>query len=232
MMQATVRVKITCTSSNVTAIRRDEPMPAGAVNQGELLDKADFRPTPSGRLKEFTTPGGVVLRARAPRWALNPITARAYAGPGKIVLTKSGGDPLGTWGRIGLRPTFEWCLVVPADTKLSSEPTEVSGHLIAFLPNGGDIDGNVLQVAHSCTIADVDRLRGILAAASASPEPDKASERQAPPPVANTPSGPPAPPRTGPPAPPRSSPPVPPSTPPRGGPPPGPPPRIDPPRPN
>ena len=108
MMQAGVRVTITATSNGVSVIRRNEPMPVGATNKGELLDKADFRPMASGRVKETTALGGVVLRARAPRWALNPITARAQAPDGSIVLTKAGGDPLGQWGSIGIRPAFEW----------------------------------------------------------------------------------------------------------------------------
>lgn len=162
MMQAGVRVSVTCTSSAVTSIRRDEPFPPGATSQGDILDKSDFRPTPSERLKTFTALGGVTLRARAPKWALNPIRARVEAPQGRVVLTKTGGDPLGQWSSVGIRPTFEWCLVLPNDVTLGLEPSEVVGTLVAFLPNGGDIEANVRKVAQSCTPADIDRYRGIL----------------------------------------------------------------------
>lgn len=163
MMQAGVRVKVTCTSTVVSSIRRDEPLPAGATSHGDLLDKADFRPTQSGRMKSYLTLGGLTLRARAPKWALSPIRARVEAPSGRVVVTKTGGDALGRWSPIGIRPTFEWCLVLPDDVALSLEPTEVSGTLVAFLPNGGDIEANVRRVAQSCTPADLDRYRGILA---------------------------------------------------------------------
>jgi len=227
MMQAGVRVTITATSNGVTAIRRNEPMPVGALNQGELLDKADFRPMTSGRVKETTALGGVVLRARAPRWALNPITARAEAPEGSIVLTKAGGDPLGQWGGIGIRPAFEWCVVLPQGTRLTSEPDEINGTLVAFLPNGGDVDENVRRVIRNCTIADLDRVRAIYAACPGEP---KAAAGPLPvtPPNPGPTAG--APPRTPPPggATPGGSA----SPPPRGGPPSGPPPRVTPPRPN
>ena len=231
MMQAGVRVTISATSNGVTAIRRNEPMPAGAVNQGELLDKADFRPLTSERVKEAAVLGGITLRARAPRWPLNPITAQAQAPQGSIVLTKAGGDEFGQWGSIGIRPAFEWCLVLPQDIQLTSEPTEVSGTLIAFLPNGGDIDDNVRRVISRCTIADIDRARAIYTSLAkqreeaAKPTPkDRAtavneSGSQPAPPI-------PPPPRTGGVAPGR-----PPAPPPRGGAPNTPPPRITPPRP-
>lgn len=226
MMQAGVRVTITATSNGVTAIRRNEPMPVGAVNQGELLDKADFRPMTSGRVKETTALGGVVLRARAPRWALNPITARAEAPEGSIVLTKVGGDPLGQWGGIGIRPAFEWCVVLPQGSRLTSEPVEINGTLVAFLPNGGDVDENVRRVIRNCTIADLDRVRAIYAAAAA-----QAGAAAGPLPVTPPNPGPTAsaPPRTPPPggATPGGSA----SPPPRGGPPNSPPPRVPPPRP-
>jgi hypothetical protein len=236
MMQAGIRVKITATSGGVTDLSRDEPMPPGAISQGDLMDKADFRPTPSGRLKEFTAIGGVVLRARAPKWALNPITARAIAPTGSIVLTKMGGDPHGEWASIGIRPIYEWCLVLPEGVRLTSEPSEIKGMLVAFLPNGGDIDENVRRVIGRCTIADVDRVRAIY---SAGPRKSEKADKQrdpgdrgdsTPPPV----SGPDAPPSP-PPLPPRAAGGTPgagsPSAPPRGGPPASPPPRIAPPRP-
>lgn len=243
MMQAGVRVTITATSNGVTAIRRDEPLPVGGMSQGELLDKADFRPMTSARVKETTALGGVVLRARAPRWALNPITARAQAPEGTIVLTKSGGDELGQWGSIGIRPAFEWCLVLPRDTRLTSEPTEVRGTLVAFLPNKGDIDDNVRRVISSCTIADIDRARGIYSGlARQSQEAAASGSSQAPAPVTES-GGTPAPPKSGPPIPgTRGAMPPPPPSPggaapsgpppprPRGGPPSTPPPRITPPR--
>ena len=233
MMQAGVRVTITATSNGVTAIRRNEPMPVGALNQGELLDKADFRPMTSGRVKETTALGGVVLRARAPRWTLNPITARAEAPEGSIILTKAGGDPLGQWGGIGIRPAFEWCVVLPQGTRLTSEPDEINGTLVAFLPNGGDVDENVRRVIRNCTIADLDRVRAIYAASAAQaggPGEPKAAAGPLPvtPPNPGPTAG--APPRTPPPggATPGGSA----SPPPRGGPPSGPPPRVTPPRPN
>jgi hypothetical protein len=236
MMQAGVSVKITATSGGVTDLRRDEPMPPGAISQGELMDKADFRPTPSGRLKEFTTIGGVVLRARAPKWALNPITARAIAPAGSIVLTKTGGDPHGEWGSIGIRPTFEWCLVLPEGVRLTSEPSEIKGTLVAFLPNGGDIDENVRRVIGRCTIADIDRVRAIYNTGPRKVEKDKQppvsiESGDSPPPPDSGPHHrppPPTPPRTGGAGPGSGPPPV----PPRGGPPSSPPPRTAPPRPN
>lgn len=243
MMQAGVRVTITATSNGVTAIRRNEPLPVGATSQGELLDKADFRPMTSARVKETTVLGGVVLRARAPRWALNPITAQAQAPEGTIVLTKSGGDEFGQWGSIGIRPAFEWCLVLPRNVPLTSEPAEVSGTLVAFLPNGGDIEDNVRRVINSCTIADIDRARGIYASLARQTQ-DAAGSESSNAPAAATESGgtsvapPPRPPVPGtrgavppPPSPPGGAAPSgPPASPPRGGPPGSPPPRITPPR--
>jgi hypothetical protein len=224
MMQAGVRVSVTCTATAVTSIRRDEPLPQGATTQGELLDMADFRPTPSGRLKTFTSLGGVTLRALAPKWALNPIRARAEAPQGHVIVTKTGGSTDGSWGSIGVRPTFEWCVLLPRDVTLSSDPTEIKGMLVAFLPTGGDIAANVRKVAQSCTPADLDRVRSIYS----KPSPATSSGEPTPPPSEVHTSGvPPRPPgpsglpgAAGPPAPPRS------------GPPPGPPPRIQPPRPN
>jgi hypothetical protein len=237
MMQAGVRVTITATSNGVTAIRRNEPMPVGAAAQGELLDKADFRPMTSEKVKEATALGGVVLKARAPRWALNPITARAQAPEGSIIITKNGGDELGQWGSIGLRPAFEWCLVLPRDLRLTNEPTEVNGTLVAFLPNGGDVDDNVRRVVSKCTIADIDRARAIYASvAKQSEDATKPASQDVPPPVAGTGTSPsaPIPGPLGTPPPPPPGPggarPGGPPPPPRGGPPSTPPPRITPPR--
>jgi hypothetical protein len=239
MMQAGVRVTITATSNGVTAIRRNDPMPAGAVTQGELLDKADFRPMTSEKVKTVSVLGGIVLRAQAPRWALNPITAQAHAPQGSIVLTKTGGDALGKWASIGIRPAFEWCLVLPQDIRLTGEPMEVSGTLVAFIPNGGDVDKNVRDVISKCTIADIDRVRAIYTSlAKQSEDAANRASKDSPPPINETggSSVPPIPgPRgTTPPLPPGpggarpGGPPPPPS---RGGPPSMPPPRITPPRP-
>jgi len=224
MMQAGVRVSVTCTATAVTSIRRDEPLPQGATTQGELLDMADFRPTPSGRLKTFTSLGGVTLRALAPKWALNPIRGRAAAPPGSIVVTKSGGSLDGTWGSIGVRPTFEWCVVLPQAVTLSNDTSEIKGMLVAFLPTGGDIAANVRKVAQSCTPADLDRIRAIYSRSGSPGGTDKSAPPSPSAAQPKTPEGPPTPPRPpgtgGPPPPPRM------------GPPPGPPPRIQPPRPN
>ena len=242
MMQAGISVVVTCTSTAVTSIRRDEPLPAGATSHGDLLDKGDFRPTQSGRMKSYSSIGGVTLRARAPKWALSPIRARVEAPSGRVVLTKTGGDPVGRWSAIGIRPTFEWCLVLPDDAALSLEPTDVSGTLVAFLPNGGDIEANVRRVAQSCTPADLDRYRSILSKIHSARNPSGAAgQGNAGPPAVSgsTPSSnppvPPGPPATGS----RSS--RPPNVPPPGGagpmrpppagsPPVGPPPGIKPPR--
>lgn len=222
MMQAGVKVTITCTATAVTAIRRAEALPQGATAQGDLLDMADFRPTPAGRLKSFTALGGVTLRAMAPKWPLNPIRARAEAPQGSIVLTKTGGSPDGSWATIGLRPTFDWCVVLPSGVTLGTEPTELNGTFVAFLPNGGDIAANVRKVSQSCTPADLDRLRAIYA----QPAPDATTSKEDTGKEDRTSSVTPPPPR-----PPNLGAPGGPPPPPRSGPPGGPPPQIRPPQP-
>lgn len=166
MMKAEVRIVITCTGAVVNDVRRVDPYQPGQPATRDLIVKADFRPLTPGRHKSLSLPHGATIRAQAPRWALNPIRARVLAGAGSCVLTKSGGSEDGSWAHIGLRPAFEWCLIVPS-APASTESAEHSATLVAFIPNGGDVDGNVRKFTQSFTIADLARLPRMLAAPAA-----------------------------------------------------------------